>query len=139
MPSRGRCRRIQKVVYYLSLSPSLNKNMNVKEIQAKLAKFAEERDWEQFHSPKNLSMALAGEAGELLEIFQWLTEEQSSLGSLSPDQLNDISDELADIMIYVLRLADKLNIDIDSAISNKVEKNAARYTVEISKGNAQKR
>ena len=71
--------------------------MDVKAIQARLAQFAEERDWEQFHSPKNLSMALAGEAGELLEVFQWLTEKQSSRESLTAEQLNEVSDELADI------------------------------------------
>jgi len=113
--------------------------MDVKEIQTKLARFAAERDWDQFHSPKNLSMALAGEAGELLEIFQWLTEEQSSCGSLTPEQLNDASDELADIMIYAIRLADKLDVDLEASISRKIEKNAARYTVEAAKGNAQKR
>jgi NTP pyrophosphatase (non-canonical NTP hydrolase) len=113
--------------------------MDVKKIQAELAKFAEDRDWEQFHSPKNLSMALAGEAGELLEIFQWLTEDQSSKGSLTSEQLNDAAEEIADIMIYALRLADRLEINVEAAILSKVEKNAARYTVEASRGNAQKR
>ena len=114
-------------------------DMNVKDIQAKLARFAAERDWDQFHSPKNLSMALAGEAGELLEIFQWLTEEQSYSGSLSPEQQQNVSDELADIMIYALRLADRLDIDLEPAILGKIRKNAARYTVEAAKGNALKR
>ena len=113
--------------------------MDVEKIQKKLAQFAEERDWNQFHSPKNLSMALAGETGELLEIFQWLTEEQSSRESLTPEQLMHASEELADIMIYALRLCDRLNIDLEAAISEKIEKNAARYTVEAAKGNAQKR
>jgi len=113
--------------------------VNVKEIQTELAKFAQERDWEQFHSPKNLSMALAGEVGELLEIFQWLTEEQSSRASLTIEQLSAVSEELADIMIYTLRLADRLDIDLQTAISDKVLKNAARYTIEAAKGNAQKR
>ena len=100
--------------------------MDVKEIQTKLAQFAEERDWDQFHSPKNLSMALAGEAGELLEIFQWLTEEQSSRESLTPEQIMHASEELADIIIYALRIADKLDIDLEMAISDKIQKNAAR-------------
>lgn len=113
--------------------------MDVKEIQASLAEFAEQRDWEQFHSPKNLSMALAGEAGELLEVFQWLTEEQSSRASLTIEQLDAASAELADVMIYALRLADRLDIDLETAISDKIQKNAARYTVEAAKGNAQKR
>lgn len=113
--------------------------MDVKEIQAKLAQFAEDRDWEQFHSPKNLSMALAGEAGELLEIFQWLTEEQSSRESLTPEQLNNVSEEVADIMIYSLRLADRLGIDLEAAIQEKIRKNAERYSVGVAKGNAEKR
>ena len=117
----------------------MEERVNVKEIQTELARFAQERDWEQFHSPKNLSMALAGEAGELLEIFQWLTEEQSSRVSLTIKQLNAVSEELADIMIYTLRLADRLDIDLQTAIADKIEKNAARYTIEAAKGNAQKR
>jgi len=113
--------------------------MNIDEIQARLADFAKERDWEQFHSPKNLSMALAGEAGELLEIFQWLTEEQSQRSSLTKDQLAAATEELADILIYALRLADKLDINLQDAISTKISKNALRYTVEAARGNAAKR
>jgi len=113
--------------------------MNIDEIQARLADFAKERDWEQFHSPKNLSMALAGEAGELLEIFQWLTEEQSQQSSITKDQLTAATEELADILIYALRLADKLDINLQDAISTKISKNAMRYTVEVAKGNAAKR
>ena len=113
--------------------------MNIDEIQARLADFAKERDWEQFHSPKNLSMALAGEAGELLEVFQWLTQEQSQLASLSSDQLEAATEELADVLIYALRLADKLDIDLQGAISKKIDKNALRYTVEASKGSSAKR
>lgn len=113
--------------------------MNVKEIQETLAQFAEDRDWDQFHSPKNLSMALAGEAAELLEIFQWLTEEQSARNALTAEQSRHASEELADITIYLLRLADKLGVDLDKAVQDKIEKNAARYTVEASRGNARKR
>jgi NTP pyrophosphatase (non-canonical NTP hydrolase) len=114
-------------------------NVNIDEIQARLADFAKERDWEQFHSPKNLSMALAGEAGELLEIFQWLTEEQSQQSSLTETQLSAATEELADILIYALRLADRLDINLQDAISKKIEKNALRYTVEAAKGSAAKR
>jgi len=113
--------------------------MNIEEIQTRLAEFAKERDWEQFHSPKNLSMALAGEVGELLEIFQWLTEEQSRKSSLSEDQLAAVTEELADVLIYALRLADRLDINLDDAISKKIKKNALRYTVEASRGSATKR
>jgi len=113
--------------------------VNIEEIQARLADFAKERDWEQFHSPKNLSMALAGEVGELLEIFQWLTEEQSRKSSLTDDQLAAATEELADILIYALRLADRLDINLEDAIAAKINKNALRYTVEAAKGNATKR
>ena len=113
--------------------------VNTDEIQARLDDFAKERDWEQFHSPKNLSMALAGEAGELLEVFQWLTQEQSQLSSLSSDQLEAATEELADVLIYALRIADKLDIKLQDAISNKIDKNALRYTVEASKGSSAKR
>ena len=85
--------------------------MDIKEIQKKLVKFAEERDWDQFHSPKNLVMALTSEVGELNEFFQWLTEEQSSIKDDSP-KVDEIGHEIADIFIYLLRLADKLDIDI---------------------------
>jgi NTP pyrophosphatase (non-canonical NTP hydrolase) len=113
--------------------------MNIEEIQARLAEFAKERDWEQFHSPKNLSMALAGEVGELLEIFQWLTEEQSHKSALSEDQLAAATEELADVLIYALRLADRLGINLEEAIAKKIDKNALRYTVEASRGNFAKR
>ena len=113
--------------------------MNIEEIQARLAEFAKERDWEQFHSPKNLSMALAGEVGELLEIFQWLTEEQSRKSSLNEDQLAAATEELADVLIYALRLADQLDIELEDAIAKKIDKNALRYTVEASRGSAAKR
>ena len=107
--------------------------MNIKEIQEKLAKFAEERDWNQFHSPKNLAMALTSEVGELNELFQWLTEEQSN--NVDNDEIRQ---EIADICIYLLRLADKLNIDIEEAIKEKIEINTKKYPIELSKGNAKK-
>jgi dCTP diphosphatase len=114
-------------------------SVNIEKIQARLADFAKERDWEQFHSPKNLSMALAGEVGELLEIFQWLTEEQSQRSALTDKQLAAATEELADILIYALRLADRLDINLEEAISKKIDKNALRYTVEASRGNSAKR
>lgn len=113
--------------------------MYIKAIQERLAQFAKERDWDQFHSPKNLSMALAGEAGELLEIFQWKTEAESPRDSMSDEMLAAASDEIADVLIYALRLAEKLDIDVDNAVTNKMKKNAQRYKVEVSKGIAIKR
>ena len=107
--------------------------MNIKEIQYKLAKFAEERDWDQFHSPKNLVMALTSEVGELNELFQWLTEEQSQ--NVDKDEIRQ---EIADIFIYLLRLTDKLGIDIEDAVREKIEINAKKYPVDLAKGNATK-
>ena len=111
--------------------------IDVEAIQKRLAQFAAERDWDQFHSPKNLSMALAGEAGELVEIFQWLTEEQSKRIA-DPSTQQAVADELADITIYVLRLADKLGIDLEAAIKQKIEANAKKYPIDQSLGNATK-
>ena len=111
--------------------------MDIKEIQDKLAKFAEERDWDQFHSPKNLVMALTSEVGELNELFQWLTEEQSSIKD-DIGKVDEISQEIADIFIYLLRIADKLNIDIEDAVREKMKINAEKYPVDLAKGNATK-
>ena len=109
--------------------------MDIKEIQDKLAKFAEERDWDQFHSPKNLVMALTSEVGELNELFQWLTEEQSSMKD-DIVKVEEIRKEIADIFIYLLRLADKLEIDIEEAVREKIEINAKKYPIDLAKGNA---
>lgn len=101
-----------------------------------LRAFATERDWDQFHSPKNLASALAVEAAELLEPFQWLTEEQSR--NLSEQQLAAVKDELADVQIYLIRLADKLNVDLLEAAREKIERNAQRYPASVFKGSARK-
>jgi NTP pyrophosphatase (non-canonical NTP hydrolase) len=110
--------------------------MDIKALQKQLAVFAEERDWQQFHSPKNLAMALAAESGELLEIFQWLTETQSQ--QLDSKQLDLVAEELADIVLYSLRLADVSGIELESAIKNKLRLNAEKYPVALAKGNATK-
>ena len=110
--------------------------LEVVQIQKILRSFAAERDWEQFHNPKNLAMALAGEAGELLAEFQWLSPEQSA--SPTDEQLNRINEEIADVMIYTLRLADKLDIDLSKAIKDKISKNSIKYPKELSKGRADK-
>ena len=111
--------------------------MNINEIQNKLAKFAEERDWDQFHSPKNLVMALTNEVGELNELFQWLTQEESTK-KFSKEKSDEVRHEIADVCIYLLRLADKLNIDIEEAIKEKIGINTKNYPIELSKGNAKK-
>ena len=103
-----------------------------------LRRFAAERDWDKFHTPKNLAMALAGEAGELLEIFQWLTEEESKTIMDDPKQAEKLRHELADILIYLLRLADKLEVALEPTIAEKMSHNAAKYPVEKSRGSAKK-
>jgi dCTP diphosphatase len=105
-------------------------------LKTRLREFAVARDWEQFHSPKNLAMALIVEAAELVENFQWLTEEQSA--ALAPDKLAEVEQELADIQIYLIRLADRLNIDLERAVDAKIALNERRYPVEKVRGSAKK-
>lgn len=101
-----------------------------------LREFAAERDWDQFHSPKNLASALSVEAAELLECFQWLTEEQSR--SLTPQQLAQAREEMADVLNYLVRIADKLDVNLLEAAREKIEKNALKYPVEKARGSAKK-
>jgi NTP pyrophosphatase (non-canonical NTP hydrolase) len=97
------------------------------ELTVRIRAFADARDWEKFHTPKNLTMAIAGEAGELAAEFQWLTAEESALGSLTPEQLQAIKLEIADVQIYLLRLADVLNVDIPAAVIEKMAINESRF------------
>jgi len=101
-----------------------------------IRQFAEDRDWDQFHSPKNLASALTVEAGELLEQFQWLTEEQSN--GLSEEQKAKVKDEIADVLIYLVRLADKLDVDLIAAARDKIVHNAKKYPVEKARGSNKK-
>ena len=112
--------------------------MDINKLQQALAIFAQERDWDQFHSPKNLASALSVEASEILELFQWLTPEQSLAIKDKPNEKQHVADEIADTFIYLLRLADKLEIDIEAAIESKMKRNADKYPVELAKGNATK-
>jgi NTP pyrophosphatase (non-canonical NTP hydrolase) len=105
-------------------------------IRARLRRFAGERDWDQFHSPKNLSMALIAEAAELVEHFQWLTEEQSA--QLPPERLQEVETELADIFIYLIRMADKLDVDLLAAVEQKMDINEAKYPADKVRGSAKK-
>lgn len=101
-----------------------------------LTRFAAERDWQQFHSPKNLAAALIVEAGELLEHFQWLTEEQSR--SLTPEKRDAVGAELADVLLYLIQLASVLGIDPVAAARAKLELNALKYPVELARGSSRK-
>lgn len=105
---------------------------DLNDLQGYLRQFAKDRDWEQLHSPKNLSMALSVEAGELQEIFQWLTEDQSC--NLNDKQLAAAMDEIADVQIYLVRLADKLNVNISEAVEQKKIKNEIKYPIDCAKG-----
>jgi NTP pyrophosphatase (non-canonical NTP hydrolase) len=91
--------------------------------------FAQERNWEQYHSPKNLAMALTGEVGELVEIFQWLTEEQSKSVAHDPHTARAVRDELADVLLYLVRLSTSLGVDLNEAVANKIVANAKKYPV----------
>lgn len=114
------------------------KDINQQKLCSIIETFAIERDWDQFHSIKNLVMALNVEAAELLEIFQWLSEEKSNEVPSNLKLKEKVEEELADIFIYMLRIIQKSNIDIESAVLNKLERNAKKYPVELSKGNAKK-
>jgi dCTP diphosphatase len=110
--------------------------VNIDDLSRRLRAFAKERDWEQFHAPKNLAMALAVEAAELMEHFQWLTEQQSA--ELSPAAKEQVATELADVFIYTVRLADRLGVDLEPAVEAKIIANAAKYPIEKSRGIARK-
>jgi NTP pyrophosphatase (non-canonical NTP hydrolase) len=97
------------------------------EIAELIRNFANARDWEKFHTPKNLAMALAGEAGELVAEFQWLTPDESTKSALSPEQLEAIALEIADVQIYLSRLADVLGIDVPSVVRQKMRINETRF------------
>jgi dCTP diphosphatase len=109
---------------------------NLTSIKIRLREFADTRDWNQFHSPKNLCMALGVEVAEITEHFQWLTEEQSR--KLPQDKLDEVATELADTLLYLVRLADKLEIDLVDAAFAKIELNEKKYPVDQSRGNARK-
>ena len=116
-------------------NPYMNQN-DLENLKLRLREFADSRDWNQFHSPKNLCMALSVEIAEITEHFQWLTEEQSR--NLPQDKLEEVATELADTLLYLIRLADKLKIDLAAAASSKIELNAQKYPVDMSRGNAKK-
>lgn len=102
------------------------------ELRDRLREFVRERDWEQFHSPKNLAMAMIVEAAELVEHFQWLTEEQSI--EIPPEKREEVAHEIADTFIYLLRMADVLNIDLIAAAHAKMDLNAQKYPADKVRG-----
>jgi dCTP diphosphatase len=110
-------------------------NDPISALQAVLRNFAAVREWEQFHTPKNLTMALAGEIGELLEIFQWLTPEAST-EIMDSARADDVRDELADVFIYLARLADVLEVDLAAVAAAKMDRNVGRFPEGVMRGRA---
>jgi len=112
--------------------------MDTSKLQTEIAAFAAERDWEQFHTVKNLILALVGEAGELAAVVQWLENVDREYLANNYAIKVSLEDELADVLIYLLRIADVADVNLEQAVKNKMAKNSVRYTVEKSKGNAEK-
>jgi len=110
--------------------------IDIPDLIKRLKIFAEERDWEQFHAPKNLVMALSVEASELLEHFQWLTNEASE--NLSDEAKQEVAYEVADVFIYLMRLVERLDIDLATVVEDKIKINAKKYPVAKAKGKADK-
>jgi dCTP diphosphatase len=112
--------------------------MSIKSIQEAQAAFAAARDWNQFHSIRNLTLAIAGEVGELAEVLQWEGEITKESLKANHELAQAFEEELADVLLYVLRLADVAGIDIEKAVEKKMQKNALKYPIEISKGTSKK-
>ena len=108
----------------------------VAELRALVRNFVDQRDWRQFHAPKNLAMSLAIEAAELMEHFQWISTEKSREIAAEPGQLSEVSDELADVLCYALAMANQLEIDLSAAIRCKMMKNEEKYPAEEFRGRA---
>jgi dCTP diphosphatase len=101
--------------------------IEISRLEAVLKEFADDRDWNQYHSPKNLAMALTGEVGELVEIFQWLTEEQSREAARDPGTAEAVRNELADVLLFLVRLSSVLGVDLNDAVERKLQQNAEKY------------
>lgn len=109
---------------------------SIQRLREMLRQFAAERDWDQFHSPKNLAIALSVEAAELLEHFQWMSDDESA--NLTPERLTQVREELADVLLYLIRLADKLDVDLETAARDKLATNAEKYPAEGVRGSSKK-
>ncbi len=112
------------------------KKPSIDDVRYKLRRFIEERDWDKFHSPKNLAISISLEAAEILEHYQWKTDEQSH--DLSEEEKEELAREIADVFIYLLRLSERLQIDMCESAVNKIEENAKKYPVEKSRGRSTK-
>ena len=112
--------------------------MDFDKVKKIINEFSAERDWDKFHTPKNLVMAVSSEVGELVDIFQWLDANESKIENISEKDLSKAKEEIADILIYLIRLSEKLNIDLEEAVLSKIKLNNKKYPVNISKGNSTK-
>ena len=112
--------------------------IDVEILTTALKRFADDRDWQQFHSPKNLLMALTGEVGELCEIFQWMSEADSTDAAKRPETAQAVKDELADVLMYLVRLASVLGVDLNEAVTSKLALNGQKYPVDKAKSTSKK-
>lgn len=119
-------------------TPASTQLVDTTRLAQALEKFASDRNWAQFHSPKNLVMALSGEVGELTEIFQWLTEEASMSAARTPETAQAVEEELADVLMYLVRLASVLGVDLNAAAQRKLQLNGEKYPVEKARNSAKK-
>lgn len=113
-------------------------SLNIKEMQEFSEKFVKERDWEKYQTPKNIAMGITIEASELMEIFQWLTDQQSYDIRNDPKKKGEVADEMGDILHYLIRLSTLLDIDLNEAFWNKIRKTEAKYPVDLVKGRKEK-
>uniref|UniRef100_A0A7S3ZA40 Uncharacterized protein n=1 Tax=Lotharella globosa TaxID=91324 RepID=A0A7S3ZA40_9EUKA len=112
--------------------------VSLEDLRERLRKFAEDRDWNQFHTPRNVLLALVGEVGELSEIFQWRGEVRPGIPEFKDEEKVHLGEELSDVLLYLIRLADRCNIDLAQAALKKLEKNAKKYPADLSKGKSDK-
>ena len=116
-----------------------NENVTLEELRRRMQRFADERDWNQYHTPRNLLLAMVGEVGELSEIFQWKGEVSSSdIASWGEKEREHLGEELSDVLLYLIRLSDKCGIDLASAAQDKIKKNEIKYPVDKCKGSSDK-
>ena len=112
--------------------------LTLEKLRSKVAAFADERDWNQFHTPRNLLLALVGEVGELSEIFQWRGEVEPGLNSWKEEDKIHLGEELSDVLVYLVRLSDRCGIDLATAVQEKMKRNAAKYTADLARGSSKK-
>ncbi|KAF0702801.1 Aste57867_7751 [Aphanomyces stellatus] len=113
-------------------------SLTLEDLRGKIARFADERDWNKFHTPRNLLLAMTGEVGEVAECFQWRGDHDQDVDKWSAEDKEHLGEELSDVLIYLVRLADKCNVDLPTAALRKIEKNAVKYPVDKVQGSSLK-